>query len=160
MEDGLFYSESALLNRVLFYADYNDINIFDNCIFTGKVDYQDIPIFYNISNVLLTASHYETQGLTLMEAFSSSKPVLCINDESFIDVVINGYNGYIFKNKSELTQLILKLIEDKRLLENLENNAKISSNNYSLSCFASKVKDVYIKALKEYTVQNSKNTSN
>ena len=28
MEDGLFYSESALLNRVLFYADYNDINIF------------------------------------------------------------------------------------------------------------------------------------
>lgn len=28
MEDGLFYSESALLNRVLFYSDYNDINIF------------------------------------------------------------------------------------------------------------------------------------
>ena len=83
-----------------------------------------------------------------------------INDESFIDVVINNYNGYIFKNKSELTQLILKLIENKRLLENLENNAKISSNDYSLSCFASKVKDVYKKALKEYTIKNGKNTSN
>lgn len=136
------------------------LNILDNCIFTGKVEYKDIPIFYNISNVLLTASHYETQGLTLMEAFASSKPVLCINDESFIDVVINNYNGYIFKNKSELTQLILKLIENKRLLENLENNAKISSNDYSLSCFASKVKDVYKKALKEYTIKNGKNTSN
>ena len=105
------------------------LNISDNCIFTGKVEYKDIPIFYNISNVLLTASHYETQGLTLMEAFASSKPVLCINDESFIDVVINNYNGYIFKNKSELTKLILKIIEDKSLLENLENNAKISSND-------------------------------
>lgn len=28
MEDGLYYSEAALLNRVLFYSDYNDINIF------------------------------------------------------------------------------------------------------------------------------------
>lgn len=28
MEEGLFYSEAALLNRVLFYSDYNDVNIF------------------------------------------------------------------------------------------------------------------------------------
>ncbi len=28
MEKGLFYSESGLLNRVIFYSDYNDINIF------------------------------------------------------------------------------------------------------------------------------------
>lgn len=28
MDEGLFYSEAALLNRVLFYSDYNDINIF------------------------------------------------------------------------------------------------------------------------------------
>ena len=28
MEKGLFYSEEGLLNRVLFYSDYNEINIF------------------------------------------------------------------------------------------------------------------------------------
>lgn len=28
MEEGLFYSEAALLNRALFYSDYNDVNIF------------------------------------------------------------------------------------------------------------------------------------
>lgn len=28
MEEGLFYSESALLNRMLFYSEYNDINVF------------------------------------------------------------------------------------------------------------------------------------
>ncbi len=27
MEDGLFYSEAALLNRVLFYSEFNDVNI-------------------------------------------------------------------------------------------------------------------------------------
>lgn len=28
MEEGLFYSEEALLNRTLFYSNYNDVNIF------------------------------------------------------------------------------------------------------------------------------------
>lgn len=28
MEEGLFYSETALLNRVLFYSEHNDINVF------------------------------------------------------------------------------------------------------------------------------------
>lgn len=28
MEDGLFYSETGLLNRILFYSAYNDINVF------------------------------------------------------------------------------------------------------------------------------------
>lgn len=41
MEEGLFYSEEALLNRVLFLAEYNDINIFveDEC---KEYEYENI----------------------------------------------------------------------------------------------------------------------
>ena len=46
-----------------------------------------------MADVFATASQTETQGLTVIEAMASSLPVVCINDESFNDTVIDGLNG-------------------------------------------------------------------
>ena len=40
---------------------------------------------------------------------AASLPVVCINDESFRDTVINDLNGFVFNNRREYKRDILKL---------------------------------------------------
>ena len=121
----------------------------ENIIFTGKIPYNEIPYYYNIGNVFVTASTTETQGLTLIEAMATSIPVVCIDDESFKNTVIDGLNGYLFKNKKEYRTSIDKLIENKELLIKMGEQAKISTTPYSSKYYAERVLDVYKKAKRE-----------
>ena len=120
----------------------------NNIIFTGKVPWDDIPIYYQLANAFISASQSETQGLTIIEAMAASLPVLCIDDESFADTVINDLNGYLFKDENEAKQIILKLIKDKKLLNNMQINARNSAELHSSKYFAEKVLDVYKLAIK------------
>ncbi len=121
----------------------------ENIIFTGKVPYEKIPYYYNLGTVFVTASTTETQGLTLIEAMSTSMPVVCIDDESFKNTVIDGLNGFIFKNKKEYRKAIDNLINDNKLLKKLGEQAKISTAEYSSKYYAERVLDVYKKTINE-----------
>ena len=130
-----------------------EFNIENSVIFTGKVKFDDVPKYYNISNLFMTASHTETQGLTVMEAIASTLPALCINDESFITTVINGLNGYIFENEEDAEEKIIKIMNDKRLQKELARGARTSADTHSSKYFAERVLDVYQKAI---DTQNAK----
>lgn len=125
------------------------LEIENNVIFTGKIKYEDVGNYYQLGSVFVSASIFETQGLTLVEALAGSIPVVCINDDSFISVMKQGYNGYMFKNKTEYIKYINKLIENPDHLQELKNNSKESSNVYSLSAFADNIVEVYNKELKK-----------
>ena len=121
----------------------------DNIIFTGKVAHSNIPYYYNIGNIFVTASTSETQGLTLIEAMSAGMPVVCIDDESFKNTVINGLNGYTFKNKKEYRKIVGELMDNSNLLDKLGNQAKISTSEFSSKYYAERVLDVYKKTISE-----------
>ena len=127
-----------------------ELNLEENIILTGKVPHEDIPYYYNIGKVFVTASTTETQGLTVIEAMSASVPVVCIDDESFRNTVIHELNGFLFKNQNEYRNYIDKLIENKKLLEKMGEQAKIEANQYSSKYYAERVLDVYKKAISEY----------
>jgi len=126
-----------------------------NIIFTGKVPWEDIPVYYSLGSAFISASTTETQGLTIIEAMAASLPALCIDDESFNGTVVNDLNGYLFKDKEECKKYILKLINDKKLLLYLSNGARSSADKHSSKYFAERVLDVYKKAIK--TKKESKN---
>lgn len=116
-------------------------------VFAGKVPWENIPKYYLLANVFATASTSETQGLTVIEACAASLPPICINDESFTNVVIDDLNGKIFNTKKEYIKIIENLILDKQILKRLSNQARISSETYSSKYYASRVLDVYKKAI-------------
>ncbi len=130
------------------YVTNNKLN--KNIIFTGKVPWDEIPTYYLASNVFATASITETQGLTVIEALGASLPVICINDESFNETIINNLNGKIFENQEGYEQAILELIKDKSLQAKLSNQAKISAQTHSSRFFAQQVLEVYQIAIKNY----------
>ena len=130
-------------------AKTKKLKLENNIIFTGKVPYNEIQYYYNLGNVFVTASTTETQGLTVIEAMAASLPVVCIDDESFRNTVVNNLNGYLFNNKKEYRKYIDDLVNDKKLLKKIGSQAKISTDQYSSKYYAERVLDVYKKTIKE-----------
>lgn len=123
------------------------LNIEDNVIFTGKIPWEEIHKYYQVPNIFVTASHTETQGLTLLEAMAASVPVVAFDDEAFRDVVIPDLNGYLFKDKKEYRKYIIKIMDNKLLYEKLSRQARIQGESHSAKYYAEKVLDVYYTAL-------------
>ena len=132
------------------------LKIDNNVIFTGKVPWKDISKYYNIADIFTTASHTETQGLTVIEGMAASLPVVALDDESFRNVVIHELDGYLFKNKKDYVNYMGKLILDKSLRENMGNQARINSEAFSSKYYAERVLSVYKLATKDENKKNKK----
>lgn len=132
------------------------LGVSDSVIFTGKVPLNDIPIYYQLGNVFVTASKSETQGLTVVEAISSSLPVVAVKDDSFVNSVIEDFNGFVFTDDEKYINSISKLYEDKELYNRLSNQSRLLSENFSSEYFALKVLKVYETAIENYKKDNKK----
>ena len=132
------------------------LGVSDSVIFTGKVPLNDIPIYYQLGNVFVTASKSETQGLTVVEAISSSLPVVAVKDDSFVNSVIEDFNGFVFTEDEKYINSISKLYEDKDLYNRLSNQSRLLSADFSSEYFALKVLKVYETAIENYKKDNKK----
>lgn len=133
------------------YKKYvSDNNLNDYVIFTGKVPWNTIQEYYLLSNVFVTASTSETQGLTVIEAMSASLPVICIDDDSFKETVNHRVNGLVFKEEKGYIRYVLEISSNEKLYNKLRVQARDSSNMHSIKFFADKVIEVYNIAIKNY----------
>ncbi len=119
----------------------------DNIIFTGKVPWEEVPCYYQLADVFATASTTETQGLTVIEAMAGGVAPLCIDDESFRNVVVDDLNGRIFKNKKEYIKDVLELYDNSTKLDNLSKQARLNAERHSSKYYAEGVLDVYEHAI-------------
>ena len=119
------------------------LKLTDNVVLVGKVPYDEMPCYYQVADVFVTASQTETQGLTVIEAMAAGIAPVCIKDESFETVVIDGLNGHLFKNKNEYIKIIKKLIDDTTELETLSKQARLNAEAHSSKYYAERVLDVY-----------------
>lgn len=120
----------------------------EHIILTGRVPWEDIPKYYQLADIFLTASKSETQGLTVVEAMAASVPPIAIDDESFRNVIINDLNGNIFRTKKELRTIIMDLKNNPEKLNSMKRQARVNSEMYSSKIFAESILHVYNFALK------------
>ncbi len=112
-------------------------------IFTGAVPWEEVPYYYSISDIFATASVTETQGLTVIEAMAAGLPIVCADDEAFRDVVVDGLNGKMFKTKRQYRKCMEQILEDKKILNSMKKQARITAEAHSLKYYAEKILDVY-----------------
>lgn len=112
-------------------------------IFTGAVSWEEVPYYYGISDIFATASVTETQGLTIIEAMASGLPVVCADDESFRDAVVDGLNGKLFKTKRQYKKCMEEILKDKNKLDTMRKQARITAESHSLKYYAENILDVY-----------------
>lgn len=73
-----------------------DLSLQNKVVFAGFVPDSELPAYYNAADIAVSASKFETQGLSILEAMASGKPVACRNGRAFAEIVHDGVNGYLF----------------------------------------------------------------
>lgn len=94
-----------------------------NVRYIGYIDSADKPMLYKLAKVFAYPSLYEGFGFPVLEAMAVGTPVLTSNRSSLTEVV--GNSGYLVNptNIYEITEGILKLVEDKELGDYFSNKA-------------------------------------
>lgn len=120
-----------------------------HCVyFTGPKEADLVPSYYHVSDLFVSASITETQGLTFIEAMASGIPALARYDKNLEGVILDGRNGFFFEDKVDLTQKILELAQTD--LSQLSMHAVEDAMQYSSENFYKKIMNTYRKALSKH----------
>jgi 1,2-diacylglycerol 3-alpha-glucosyltransferase len=119
------------------------------------VEPTEVYKYYKIADVFVTASTSETQGLTYIEALSCGCPIVCRYDKAIDGVILQGTNGFSYKNSWEFILYASEVLANDGLKEELSRKAMSKANEYSSKTFAGRVEDLYVKAVSYGETYNS-----
>ena len=134
--------------------DAESLGLADNIIFTGKTAWEDMPYYYHLADIFVTASKTETQGLTIIEAMASNVVPVCMRDEAFSSMVTEELDGLFFETEKEYVDHIMRLYNNPKELEKFDKQARIQAETYSSKYYGERVLEVYNRAIKEKKGEN------
>ncbi|MCL2143207.1 MAG: glycosyltransferase [Methanomassiliicoccaceae archaeon] len=78
-----------------------EAGVADRVIFAGFVADDELPQLYAAADAFVSASRFETQGLSVLEALACGLPAACAAERAFKDVINDGVNGFLFNGGAE-----------------------------------------------------------
>ena len=127
-----------------------ELGISKNVIFVGKVPHEQVPYFYFMSNLYISASTSETQGLTFIEAIAAKTLVLCRFDENLEDVIKEGKTGFFFSDNKSFNQKLISILKMNEEEQNrIIQQAYEQNQKYSIDTFYDRMYEVYKRAIRK-----------
>ncbi|MCB0196973.1 MAG: glycosyltransferase, partial [Anaerolineae bacterium] len=94
-----------------------EMGVAEQVEFTGKIPFDEIPLYLKAADLFCFASTTETQGLVTMEALAAELPVVAVEASGTQDVVEESKQGLLVDNDSEaLAKGIDQVLSDDALL--------------------------------------------
>jgi 1,2-diacylglycerol 3-alpha-glucosyltransferase len=121
-----------------------------NIIMAGYIPQEKIPLAYYSSDLFMTASTTETQGLTSIEAMATGLPLVLRQDAVQHEVAGSNENALFFNDHHGLVTQVDALLTKPKLREKLIKNASKRSHDFSLSAFGKKVEGYYKDIVRDY----------
>jgi len=114
--------------------------------FAGFVPPEDLPAYYAACDAFATASTFETQGLVVLEALASGKPVAGANARAIPEFVHEGETGHLFdaNDATAAAGAILRCLQ----AEGYGKACVREAEGFSVVACTSRLADAY-KALKQ-----------
>src|SRR3989338_5328345 len=126
----------------------------EHVIFTGSVDYEKLPLYYNSADIVALASKNEGFGLAVTEGMACGKPIIGTRVPGIALQVQEGVNGFLVEvGDFEVTaEKMLKLLLDDKLRERLgRESLRIVKSKFQMSKGIDKHYQLYMRLLKEKT---------
>ena len=138
--------EGPLKNHLTEYSKEQGVG--DSFVFLGGVPEEMLHRLYNCADVFASPSVQEGQGITLLEAQATAKPVVAFNVTAIKEVVKNKETGLLVQPDSrELADALLKLLCDKPLREKMGRSGReFVTKTFSWDICAQKMGNVYSEA--------------
>jgi len=123
------------------------LDLSDNIIFTRRIDHAKLlkSGIYKASNLFVTASKTESQGITTLEAQANGLVCIGVNARGTKDLIKDGYNGYLVKegDKKEFANRIIALIMNKKLYDRMAKNTLKEIKKHDLKLIITEWEKVY-----------------
>lgn len=116
--------------------------IADHVIFAGFVPDEELPAYYAASDVLAIPSRFETQGLVVLEAMASGRPVAGANYRAIPEFVCDGRNGFLFppRDAKSAATAIERCLDDRA---RLGRGARDTAEGFTLEATTRRLTRVY-----------------
>ena len=124
------------------------LNLSSNFVFLGDVKENVLPALYNCADVFTLPSVQEGQGIALLEAQATAKPVVAFDVGGVREAILEKETGLLTKPDSrELAEAILKLLSDRSLREKMGHKGReFVSDNFSWDVCAQRMLQIYREA--------------
>ncbi len=126
-----------------------DLNIEEYVVFTGSIPYDDVPYYYALADVFVSASKTETQGLTIFEAMASSCPVIVYDDSNIDGIVIDYYSGRRFNTEDDLLQTLTETLSQPEKADSMAQNGALILASLSQKHFGLRIESMYQHLIQE-----------
>jgi len=128
-----------------------ELGIKDRVIFLGAVPTTEVPFYYHLGDVFVSASITETQGLTFMEAMASQTLVLARYDDNLRDTIIDNETGFFFSSEADFGEKLTRIVElSATNKKKMITKALKTVDKYSIERFYDHIIEVYNRALRKF----------
>ncbi|MBT8171486.1 glycosyltransferase family 4 protein, partial [Candidatus Bathyarchaeota archaeon] len=143
--------DGPLKNHLYSYAQ--KLGVLGKFEFLGAVPDALLPTYYNCADVFVSPSLQEGQGITLLEAQASAKPVIAFNVSAINEVVEHKVTGLLIKpDNNELANAISGLLSNKSLREKMGISGRdFVEKKFSWDACAKKLSQVYFESINKGT---------
>jgi glycosyltransferase involved in cell wall biosynthesis len=131
-------------------SNLDKANLSGNFMFLSGLNEDALVAVYDCADVFVLPSVQEGQGIVLLEAQASAKPVVAFNVGGVNEAVLNGETGLLVSrgNSGELADALLKLLSDESLREKMgANGRRFVMDNFTWDVCAERMLAVYREAL-------------
>jgi len=119
------------------------LGIGDKVFFTGYVPYEDLPYFYNASDVFVYPSLYEGFGLPILEAMCCGTPTITSNVSSIPEVAGDGAMLINPFDTEELAKAMSEVLENNSVKADLISKGFERASNFNWKKTASETLKIY-----------------
>lgn len=124
-----------------------ELDIENNITILGWIDRKDIFNIIHYSTLYLTTSRYEGLPYSVIESLAMGKAIVATNVDGNKDLVKNNFNGFLIDdaNKDQISQAVLKLINDDDLRESMgENSQKFFDEKFNMEQNIKILESIYL----------------
>jgi len=129
-----------------------DLEITNNVIFTGRISFSEISNYYNMLDVLVNISDYESFGVSVIEAMACEKPVIATNTGGLKEIIENSTFGSLVEvgNVDQTANEMEKYLLDEALKQKVGKEARAKVvQKYNWTNNIKQMIDVYSQLIKK-----------
>lgn len=125
-----------------YYDMVRHLGLSGDVIFTGFVPEAELPRYYAAADAFAIASRFETQGLVVLEALASGRPVAGANYRAIPEFVQDGVNGALFE-PSDVRGCAEAILRCLRRRDEMRDPARESALPFSVKRCTRRLEHVY-----------------